>query len=104
MHMVILFGMLWLRTDDTGYQAAFNRSVEAVYAGSDLKTYVDQTQGRVKQQYPVLTAVAPVGYSVLVKKQMRFSSRKFSLPGAVTTYSYDETGKSGNIVLTWSLE
>lgn len=100
MHMLLLFGILTVHHPE--YKAAFDLTTNAVYEGSDVKTYVNEIEDRVKKQYPQLTTAGALGYTVFVKKQVKFTSRRVALPGSTMTYAYDHNNKSGSVSINWS--
>lgn len=98
--MVMLIA--WQGTGDSRYQAPLQKSLEAMYAKSELQGNVDNLTKMASQKAPVPAAIAPVGYSLLIKKQIGFTSAKFTpMNDTVTTYNYDQRSRSGSVAVTW---
>ena len=102
MFMMAIMLIMWQGSGQPKYQGPFIKTVEATYAGSDVKGYAEELGDRTRKKYPTLTAIGITGYAVGVKKQAQFTSKKFSLvPDTVTTYQYDYRAKSGSVGITW---
>lgn len=102
MPMAFLFLFIWQVTGDARYQGPLQKCVEATYAGSDLKGNVEKVNDRMREKYPTLTALAPIGYAIGIKKQVSVTTSKVSpVPNTVTSYNFDERAKSGSIGITW---
>lgn len=92
----------WQATNDNRYQAPFTKSLEEAYAGSDIKRYEGDAIDKVRQDAPVVAAIAPPLYAIGIRKQVSITSSKLSLvPDTVTTYNYDQRAKSGSINVVW---
>lgn len=101
MVMVMLFS--WQITQDSKYQGAFNKSLEAYYQGSEYKTYVNNIEGRARNTAPILVDTGAAGYSLTVKKQVSLTTNKIVIiPGTSTTYTYNTVKTTGNIGIIWS--
>ncbi len=98
---MIMLG-IWQGTGDSKYQGPLQKSLEATYARSELEEDVNNLQEVIRKKAPVIVAIAPVGYSLIIKKHMSFTSSKFSaFSNTVTSYNYDNNSKSGSVILTW---
>lgn len=100
MHMLLLFGILSIHHPD--YKSAFDISKGAVYQGSDIKLYANTLEEKFRTMYPEVATVGGLGYTVFVKKQVKFTSRKIALPGSTTSYAYDHISQSGSISINWN--
>lgn len=102
MFMVFVMLFSWQATNDTKYKGPTTKSLEAFYANSEAKSNIDLTTEYIKKQVPLLTGAAVIGYSGIVKKQVTYTTTRFSLfRDAVTTYNYDNNNHSGSIGIVW---
>lgn len=98
--MTFVMLLTYQLTGDGKYKEPLTKSVEAVYAGSDLKTTADNATDYIKKKQPVLTKILPTAYAIGIKKQVSFTTSKITLvPNTITTYSY--SNKTASINVTW---
>lgn len=100
--IMLIFSFFMWQTQGTQYKGAFDTTTQAYYQGSEIKQIVDSATDKAKKEFPVVAGAAPVVYAVGMKREIRFVSRKISLPNTTTSYHYNHNTHSGSVGITWS--
>lgn len=98
--MTFAMFLAW-QTQGDAYKGAFDTCTNAYYQGSDAKRYADAAVDKAKQMFPIVASTAPLIYAIGVKKEIQFTTSKFSLIGTQTAYYYNRTTHSGTVAVTW---
>lgn len=88
-------------TQDPHYETAMRKSLEATYAGSELKVLADQAAQKAREEVPALAAIAPAAYALGVKHEVKLTSSVITLcPGSVTSVGVNN--KQAIVSVSWS--
>jgi hypothetical protein len=101
MFMAIIMLGLW-QSDGAKYSGAFNTTSQAYYQGSDIKKLVDRTVDKMKKDSPTVASIAPVMYTLGMKKEIRVKTSRLTLiPNTATHYKYDAKRQIGSVEISW---